>query len=65
MCRKKPTARSGRAARSIAGTSISWKSCTQTRVRGPQARSAAAAKRRLTDTYCSHAPSLTLSRPTK
>ncbi len=36
MCRKKPIESRGARARSIAGTSMRWKSCTQTRESGAQ-----------------------------
>ena len=58
MCRKKPIARSGRAARSAAGTSIRWKSCTQTARAAGRMRAIASAKRSLTVDVRSHALSL-------
>ena len=48
MWRKKPMRRSGRARRSIAGTSIRWKSCTKTRTPGRATSSTASVKRSFT-----------------
>ena len=65
MCRKNPIESPGARRRSIAGTSMRWKSCTHTRESGSQCATIVSAKRSFTSTYRVQASGVIRSRPWK